>query len=135
MSFTVSWSDLSVDPNLTFTRAPFDLFLSYSVPAGAGLGLLGLLWSMVTSLRSAGLNLARLATVILYAVIALSFFCLSLPSYAGQLDRKTYDKIPATIKTWDSKLRFLELHHGYGLFRYPSLSSTIVFLSLLSPGE
>ena len=117
MSFTVSWSDLSVDPNLTFTRAQFDLFLSYSVPAGAGLGLLGLLWSMVRSLRSAGLNPARLATVILYSVTALSLFSLSLPSYAGQLDRATYDKIPAAIKTWDSRLRFLELHHGYGLFR------------------
>ena len=93
-----------------------------------------MVWSVVTALRSAGLNSARLATVTLYAVIALSLFCLSLPSYAGQLDRKTYDRIPATIKTWDSKLRFLELHHGYGLFRSPSLSSTLVFLSLLSPG-
>ena len=135
MSFTVSRTDLSIDTNLTFTRAQFDLFLSYSVPAGAVLGLLGLVWSVVTALRSAGLNPARLATVILYSVIALSLFCLSLPSYAGQLDRKTYDMIPATIKTWDSKLKFLELHHGYGLFRYPPLFSTLVFLSLLPPGE
>ena len=62
-------------------------------------------------------------------------FSLSLPSYAGQLDRKTYDMIPTAIKTWDNKLKFLELHHGYGLFRYSPLASTLVFLSLLSSGE
>ena len=135
MSFTVSWDDLSIDPNLTFTRPQFDLFLSYSVPAGALLGLVGLIWAVVRAIMSAGLNPARQATVILYSVIALSLFSLSLPSYAGQLDRKTHDMIPTAIKTWDNKLKFLELHHGYGLFRYSPLSSTLVFLSLLPPGE
>lgn len=135
MSFTVSWTELSIDPSLTFTRAQFDLFLSYSVPAGAVLGLLGLLYSVVTALRSAGSNPGKLGTVILYSVTALALFSLSLPSYAGQLDRKTYDRIPAAIKSWDSKLRFLELHHGYGLFRCPPVSPTVVSLSLLLPGE
>ena len=63
----------------------------------------------------------RLASVSLYTVLAVALFSLSLPSYSGQLDRKTYDRIPASIKTWDSRLRFLELNHGYGLFRYSYL--------------
>ena len=116
MRFTVS-ADLSIDTSLNFTRADFDKFLSYSVPAGAALGLLGLVCSVVSSLMSAGRSPAKLATVTLYSVVAVVLFSLSLPSYAGQLDRNTYDHIPASIKTWDRRLSFLELHHGYGLFR------------------
>ena len=44
-------------------------------------------------------------------------FSLSLPSYAGQLDRDTYDRIPSQFKVWHRKLSHLELHHSYGLFR------------------
>ena len=117
MSFTVSTSDLSIDSRLTFTRADFDKFLSYSVPAGAALGLLGLVCSVVSSFLMSGRSPTKLATVSLYSVLALALFSLSLPSYAGQLDRKTYDNIPSSLKTWDRRLSFLELHHGYGLFR------------------
>ena len=77
----------------------------------------------------------RLASVSLYTVLAVALFSLSLPSYSGQLDRKTYDRIPASIKTWDSRLRFLELNHGYGLFRYSNRCSIMyITLSHIVPG-
>ena len=130
----MSTAELSVDSRLTFSRAEFDLFLSYSVPAGAALGLLGLAWSVVTSFMAAGLSPARLASVSLYSVLAVLLFSLSLPSYSGQLDRTSYNTIPTAIKTWDSKLRFLELHHGYGLFRFLSLVSVTSLTHSLTSG-
>ena len=56
---TISTSDLNIDTQLTFTRAQFDQFLSYSVPAGAVLGAGGLLYSVFSALRAAGLSLKR----------------------------------------------------------------------------
>ena len=90
------------------------------------LGAVGLLWSVVTSLRSAGVrSVSNIITVLLYSGLALTFFTLSLPSYSGQLDRATYDKIPREVKNWDRKLSHLELHHGYGLFRWSYTMITI----------
>ena len=109
--------DWSVDTRLTFTRQQFDQFLSYAVPAGALCGALGLLWSVISSIRAAGLQARSLATVLLYSLLACTLFTLSLPSYAGQLDRQAYDRIPSSVKHWDRRLAHLELHHGYGLFR------------------
>ena len=106
-----------MDTRLTFTRQQFDQFLSYAVPAGALCGVLGLLYSIISSIRAAGLQARSLATVLLYSLLACTLFTLSLPSYAGQLDRQAYDRIPSTVKQWDRKLAHLELHHGYGLFR------------------
>ena len=95
----------------------FDTFLSYSVPAGAVLGLTGLVWSAVTSLRLTSITARNMATITTYTILAVSMFTLSLPSYTGQLDRRTYDRIPAEVKLWDRRLSHLQLHHGYGLFR------------------
>ena len=95
----------------------FDNFLWYTVTAGAGLGLSGVIWSGVISLRSSGVNIRNLMTTTVYTVLAVSMFTLSLPSYTGQLDRRAYDIIPSEVKLWDRRLSHLELHHGYGLFR------------------
>ena len=90
------------------------------------LGAVGLLWSVVTSLRSAGVrSVSNIITVLLYSGLALTLCTLSLPSYSGQLDRATYDKIPREVKNWDRKLSHLELHHGYGLFRWSYTMITI----------
>ena len=109
--------DFSIDSSLAFSMKDFDNFLSYSVTAGAALGLAGVVWSVIISLRLTPITMRSLVTISIYSILALSMFSLSLPSYAGQLDRRAYDRIPAEIKLWDRRLSHLELHHGYGLFR------------------
>ena len=109
--------DFSIDSSLAFSMKDFDNFLWYTVTAGAGLGLSGVIWSGVISLRSSSVNIRNLMTTTVYTVLAVSMFTLSLPSYAGQLDRRAYDIIPSEVKLWDRRLSHLELHHGYGLFR------------------
>jgi len=108
--------DFTIDASLAFSKQDFDIFLSYSVPAGLVLGGIGLTWSVAVGLMKT--NGPRSVTILaVYSAIAGIMFTLSLPSYAGQLDRVTYDKIPGQVKLWDRRLAHLELHHGYGLFR------------------
>merc|ERR1719154_598935 len=75
----------------------------------------GLVWAILVSFKDA--SPGRWPTLVLYSLLAAGLFTLSLPSYAGQLDRRTYDAIPSQVKLWHRKLSPLELHHSYGLFR------------------
>ena len=38
-------------------------------------------------------------SLVVYSSLALALFTLSLPSYAGQLDRRTYEAIPSQVTT------------------------------------
>jgi len=117
-------SDFTISSSVAFTPADFDWFLSQAVPLGLGLGLLSLIWASIISLRrsfdardTCWRNLASLMTTLLYLVMAAGMFCLSLPSYSGQLDRATYDSLPRVFKQADRSLGSLQMVHSYGLFR------------------
>jgi len=115
--------DLTVDSSLAFNNRDFDNFLSYAVPGGVYIGGLGLalasLFALADALNQPG-KLAKVKSVlmvILYCCVAAAMFGLSLPSYSGQLDRATYDRVPRVFKQWDRRLQRLHLTSSYGLFR------------------
>eukprot|EP00092_Neocalanus_flemingeri_P022033 GFUD01023898.1.p1 GENE.GFUD01023898.1~~GFUD01023898.1.p1 ORF type:complete len:639 (+),score=170.92 GFUD01023898.1:81-1997(+) len=115
--------DLSVDSSLAFTSQDFDTFLSYAVPGGIYAGGFGLLLACLFALKEAFSQAGKLGkvrsvlTVVLYCAVAAGMFGLSLPSYSGQLDRATYDRVPRELKNWDRRLDRLQLTSSYGLFR------------------
>jgi len=116
-------SDFTVDSALAFSPRDFDTFLSYSVPGCVYVGGFGLLVAVVLSVKEAlvpaGLlvKLKGVTKVCLYCGVGVLMFGLSLPSYSGQLDRATYDRVPRVFKQWDRGVGQLELTHSYGLFR------------------
>merc|ERR1719219_2189792 len=61
--------------------------------------------------------LRSLLTTVFHLFFAVGLFCLSLPSYSGQLDRRTYDALPRAFKEADRSLGALQLTNSYGLFR------------------
>jgi len=106
-----------------FTEKQFDLFLAYAVPAGILLGLVGLFYASVISLKDSfstpGVcgSLFTFATVLVYIVVSCLMFATSLPSFTGQLDRHTYDILPKYTKDLDKATDRFELTSSYGLFR------------------
>lgn len=117
LQFTSSWT---VESSVAFSTADFGTFLSYAVPTGLILGLLSLVWAAMISLRKASKTkspLRSLLTTVFHLFLAVGFFCLSLPSYSGQLDRPTYDALPRAFKEADRSLGALQLTNSYGLFR------------------
>jgi len=111
---------LTLDSSLAFSAADFDWFLSYAVPTGLLLGGISLAWAGIMSLHRALQEQARVLSVLvtlLHLLLAVAMFGLSLPSYSGQLDRATYDRLPRELKVADRALGPLQLTHSYGLFR------------------
>ena len=112
--------DFTIDSQIEFTRQSFDLFLSYSVPAGVLLGAVGLFYSILISLYNSLKSdkvLLNLISVIAYAGIGIFMFGTSLPSFTGPLNRTTYDQLPKVVKSWDKATNQFELTGSYGLFR------------------
>jgi len=112
-------SDLTIDSSVAFTEEDFERFVSYAVPGGVLLGLVGLAYSVLIaayiSIKDGGIkSLLLLAPYILTAAV---IFGISLPSFTGQLDRPTYDQIPKSIKSLDSMTSQFDLTSSYGLFR------------------
>ena len=117
LQFTSSWT---VESSVTFSTGDFDTFLLYAVPSGIFLGLLSLVWAALISLRNAIKTpspLRSLLPTVFHLFLAIGLFCLSLPSYSGQLDRATYDALPRSFKESDRSLGALQLTNSYGLFR------------------
>jgi len=115
--------DLTVDSSLTFNSKDFDTFLAYAVPGGVYVGGFGLLLACLVAVKEAVSQprtlgkVTSVVTVVLYCGVAAGMFGLSLPSYSGQLDRATYDRVPKVFKAWDRGLDRLHLTSSYGLFR------------------
>jgi len=115
--------DFSIESSLAFNSKDFDVFLSYAVPAGIYIGGSGLVLASVLSFKEALIQpgkfskLKSVIMVLIYCLLGSAMFGLSLPSYSGQLDRATYDRVPKIFKQWDRRLGSLHLTSSYGLFR------------------
>jgi len=115
--------DFTVDSSLAFNNRDFDTFLSYAVPGGIYIGgsglLLACLFAFTDALSQPGKfgKAKNVLLVALYCGVGAAMFGLSLPSYSGQLDRATYDRVPREFKQWDRRLQPLHLTSSYGLFR------------------
>ena len=110
----------TIESSIAFSTADFDTFLSYAVPLGIVLGILSFIWAAFISLRKAIKTQSPFIsclTTLLHLLLAIALFCLSLPSYSGQLDRATYDALPRSFKEADRALNSLQLTNSYGLFR------------------
>ena len=117
LQFTASGT---IESSIAFSTADFDTFLSYAVPLGIVLGILSFIWAAFISLRKVIKTQSPFIsclTTLLHLLLALGLFCLSLPSYSGQLDRATYDALPRSFKEADRALNSLQLTNSYGLFR------------------
>jgi len=116
-------SDFTVDSSLAFNQRDFDTFLSYAVPGGIYIGGFGLLVASFFAFKEALSQPGKfgkfksVVTVVIYCGLGAVLFGLSLPSYSGQLDRATYDRVPRVFKQWDRRLQSLHLTSSYGLFR------------------
>jgi len=115
--------DFTVDSSLAFNNKDFDTFLSYAVPGGIYIGGFGLLMASLFALADALSQPGKFGKaksvliVAMYCGVGAAMFGLSLPSYSGQLDRATYDRVPRVFKLWDRRLQSLHLTSSYGLFR------------------
>ena len=112
--------DFTLTSEVAFSPSDFDKFLSVGVPVGLVLGVTSLVWAAILSItRAAGQKnrLSSLLSTLFHISLAIGLFCLSLPSYAGQLDRATYDRLPRSFKLADRATSSLHLTNSYGLFR------------------